>query len=129
MLKKLKKKENQNIQVLGRRPFNEIKVHLENAKALIFPGVEDFGIVPLEAMACGTPVIAYQAGGAKETVVNWKTGLFFDQQTIESLNTTVEIFEKNICKFNSVEIRAHAEKFNAQSFIMRFKSYVDRLLE
>jgi len=84
---------NTNVEFLGRVSNEALRDAYANAKALIFPGVEDFGIVPLEAQAAGTPVIAYGVGGALETVVKDSTGLFFDEQTVESLCGAIEQFE------------------------------------
>lgn len=117
-----------NIEVLGKLPFNELKNYLENAKALIFPGVEDFGIVPLEAMACGTPVIAYKKGGALDTVVDGKTGFFFEEQTIESLNQAVIKVENSENLLNASLMREHAKDFSEEVFRNKFKKYVDSKL-
>lgn len=78
---------------LGKVPFDQLKVHLARAKALIFPGEEDFGIVPVEAMASGRPVIGYGRGGLRDTVVDGETGLFFHEQSAEALIDAVERFE------------------------------------
>ena len=84
------------------------------ARAFVFPPEEDFGLVPLEAQACGTPVIAYEKWGALETVIEWKTGVFFDAQTSENLNRALEYFET--LEFDSQAIRQHAEKFSKAVF-------------
>ena len=78
---------------LGKAPFSELKSHMARCKALIFPGEEDFGIVPVEVMASGRPVIAYGRGGALDTVVDGETGLFFKEQSVEALIDAVERFE------------------------------------
>ena len=83
-----------NIRFLGWQSDEALRENYRKAKALIFPGEEDFGIVPLEMQACGGCVIALRKGGATETVVDGKTGLFFDEPTVESLNRTVEKFEQ-----------------------------------
>ena len=74
-----------------------IRDHLRRCRALLFPGEEDFGIVPVEAQACGTPVIAFGRGGATETVIPWPkngaTGWWFEEQTVDSLATAIEQFE------------------------------------
>ncbi|WP_163602455.1 glycosyltransferase, partial [Klebsiella pneumoniae] len=74
-----------NVRILGSQPFGVLKDHYARCRALIFPGEEDFGIVPVEAMASGRPVIAYGRGGATETVVDGMTGVFFDRQTVEAI--------------------------------------------
>ena len=80
-----------NIEFLGNLERSEVIKYLSQAQALIFPGVEDFGIVPLESMAAGTPVIAFKAGGVLETLTN-KVCEFFDESTVESLNSGIENF-------------------------------------
>lgn len=105
-----------NVTVLGKQSFDSVKDYLGRAKALIFPGVEDFGIVPLEAMACGTPVIAYRRGGALETVVEGVTGVFFDCQNEDALIGAVSYFEENISQFVPEAIRMHASQFGEIRF-------------
>ncbi|MGO0305868.1 glycosyltransferase [Endozoicomonas acroporae] len=124
----LKKSARANVQILGRQPFSVIKEHLSQCKALIFPGVEDFGIVPLEAMASGRAVIAFKKGGALETVVDGLSGLFFEEQTAQSLNNAILKFETNEHKFNKIEIREHARKFDKDRFKEEFKSLVDKVI-
>ena len=82
-MKKLKKMANWNIEFLGEKNNEELKKYYQECQALIFPQEEDFGIVALEAMACGRPVIAYKGGGALESVIGGKTGMFFEEQTVE----------------------------------------------
>ncbi len=116
MANRLKEIAGVNVELLGRQPFFVIRDYLARCKALIFPGVEDFGIVPVEAMASGRPVIAFRKGGALETVVDGVTGLFFDEQTPDSLNRAVDLFEANETTFKSGQMRAHAETFSKQRF-------------
>ena len=78
-----------NIQFLGRQPFDVLRDHYQTCRAFIFPGLEDFGITPLEAQAAGAPVIAFGSGGPLETVIAGKTGIFFDTQTADSLNEAI----------------------------------------
>ena len=117
-----------NITILGRQSYESIKKHYSMCKALVFPGVEDFGIVPVEAMASGRPVIAYRKGGALETVVDGVTGMFFDEQSVMSLNNAVNNFEKNINTFLPYKIREHAEKFNREIFKDKINKIVEDIL-
>jgi glycosyltransferase involved in cell wall biosynthesis len=112
-----------NIEFLG--PVSDaVKVELfSNAKGFIFPAVEDFGIVPLEAMASGTPVIAYAEGGALETVVEGESGTFFHEQTAGALVEAVKRFEK--MKFDAKAIREHARTFDEPVFRDEIRKFVD----
>lgn len=96
---------------------------LAESEAFLFPGEEDFGITILEAQACGTPVIAYAAGGALDTVVEGKTGLFFQEQTVNSLISAIKKLSQ--VKFDPVALRAHAAKFSAPAFSQQFRALVD----
>ncbi len=124
-----------NIEFKGWLPNEEIARYYSRCRALIFPGEEDFGIVPLEAMASGRPVIAYGRGGVLETVVPLSedakddryeapTGLFFDQQTPEALNSAVRSFEENITAFDPASIRSHAEGFDRPIFKDRLEKMI-----
>jgi glycosyltransferase involved in cell wall biosynthesis len=122
--KKLKKIAGRNIKFLGWRKEEELKEYYARAQALIFPGKEDFGLSPVEAQAAGRPVIAYQEGGVRETVVENKTGLFFSQQTPTDLIAAVLKFQK--MKFNPEEIRTHALKFDQKVFRENFKNFIHK---
>lgn len=115
-----------NVRFVGRVSDESLRELYRRCRALVFPGEEDFGIVPLEAMACGRPVIAYRAGGALETVVEGTTGLFFDAQTPESLRAAVAAFDENA--FDAAHIRAHAERFDRGRFLDRFREIVSDVL-
>lgn len=117
-----------NVQLLGRQPFNEIKRLLSECQALVFPGVEDFGIVPLEAMASGRPVIAYKKGGALETVAEGISGMFFNEQSEQSLQAAINEFENNKHNFKPEVIRAYVKKFDQTRFKQEFKILVDEVL-
>ena len=122
----LKSIAKENIEFLGWRGDDELAKFYAGCRALLFPGVEDFGIVPLEAMACGKPVIAFGKGGALETVINDgvnATGIFFYEQTAESLIKAVEDFENT--KFDPVLIRDHALKFDRVLFKDKIQKYIE----
>lgn len=124
MLPRLKQVANDNIRFLGKLPFDQVRHHLAHCKALIFPGMEDFGIVPVEAMASGRPVIAFAAGGALETVVDQVTGVFFTEQTPESLISAIEAFEHIQDRIRPEVIRRHAEEFSANTFKERLSHFI-----
>ncbi|PHM66214.1 glycosyl transferase, group 1 family protein [Xenorhabdus stockiae] len=118
-----------NITLLGYQPFEELKSHMQRAKAFVFAAEEDFGITPVEAQACGTPVIAFGKGGALETVRplghGEPTGLFFDKQDVESLCSTVKLFESSISQFQPQFCRKNAERFSEARFAQEFSSFVE----
>ena len=117
-----------NVKFLGRVSDEKMHDLYANCRALIFPGEEDFGIVPLEAMACGRPVLAFGRGGALESVVEGKTGLFFFEQTPGALKRSLEDFEAQETAFQSRAIRAHAEGFSEERFRAEFKAVVDKTM-
>lgn len=127
--KKLKKMASRNIEFLGEVPFKDMKSLLQRAKAFIFAGIEDFGIAPVEAQACGIPVIGYAKGGLLETVIDGKTGIFFYEQTPESLLNAIKRFEAIEDTFNPREIKEWAENFSVSNFHKKFKSSLERELE
>jgi glycosyltransferase involved in cell wall biosynthesis len=106
-----------------------IRHHYSHCKALVFPGEEDFGIVPVEAMASGRPVIAYGKGGALETVVDGVTGVFFDRQTPEFLMDAVKRYERIEKAFSSDRIVQHAQQYEKQKFKERMLETINRLME
>ena len=116
-----------NTEFLGHCSDTQVAELLANCRAFLFPGEEDFGIAPLEAMASGRPVIAFRAGGALETVVEGETGLFFDQQTPESLMDAVHRLDSLLVY--PARLRAHAERFDICAFQSRLKSLVETRLE
>lgn len=115
----------------GRISDEKVKDYLQRAKALIFCAEEDFGIIPVEAQACGRPVIALKKGGATETVLDGKTGVFFESQTETSLKNAILDFEEKEKNgvFDSKFISSHAKKFSTENFIENLKSAVNRTLQ
>ncbi len=129
-LAELRAKATDKVKVLGRQSFSVLKEHLANAKALIFPGVEDFGIVPLEAMASGTPVIAFAKGGALETVVesndpSLATGMFFHEQSMDALDEALSRFESLPERISPLACRRQAERFTPARFREEIASFIE----
>lgn len=124
---KIKKKAGNNILLLGYQPFEILRDHMQRAKAFVFASEEDFGITPIEAQACGTPVIAYSKGGCAETIKGLKyknkTGIFFGEQTITSIKNAVDNFMSN--KFVAVDCRKNAEAFSKGIFIEKMKEIIN----
>ncbi len=124
---KLRSMAGPNIIFKGRVSDAELTELYSNAKAFLFPQLEDFGITPLEAMATGCPVIAYKNGGALETVVDRETGTFFEEQTPASLINAIEKF--SAMKFDPETIRTQAEKFDRRIFDKRMLDYIEKKWE
>ena len=126
----------ENVKLLGWQSNKTVRDHYRRCRAIIFPGEEDFGMVPLEAMACGTPVIAYASGGALETVIdiNQKegarapTGLLYTPQTAEGLTSAVKQFEQLDGRFKPQQLVAWAQQFSPTRFCNDFKQLVGPLL-
>ncbi len=112
-----------NIEFLGHLSEEDLKRYYVNARAFLYPQTEDFGITAVEAMACGTPVIAYRKGGATETVIENKTGLFFDKQDAGSLGRVVSRFDRKA--FDRRAISEHASKFSAENFQEKMKNFIE----
>lgn len=123
--KSLRSKAKENIIFLGSIADSELPTIYANAKALIFPQVEDFGITPLESMASGRPVIAYRGGGALESIKEGITGMFFEDQTPAGIIHAVDEFEQNYKTFSPERIREHAKKFSLTSFKSKLLEYVE----
>lgn len=126
---KVKAKAGNNVELLGFQPLDVLKHHMQRAQAFIFAADEDFGIMPVEAQACGTPVIAYRQGGVLETVVEGETGLFFNKQNVGELVQAVNNFEEIKYQFIPEKIRENAEKFSRDHFRKEFKYFVEMKLE
>lgn len=114
--------------LLGKVPFAELKHHMARCKALIFPGEEDFGIVPVEVMASGRPVIAYGRGGALDTVVDGETGLLFREQSVEGLVAAVERFEaERLDDLDPAGLVRHAQQFSEEAFRNGIRASLERI--
>lgn len=113
---KLKRMAGEKTKILGWVDDDKKIEYLQNCRALIFPGEEDFGIVPVEAMAAGRPVVAFEKGGLLETVVDGKTGIFFNEPTVYSLKRALRLFIAKENTFNPKTIRHHAERFSKKRF-------------
>jgi glycosyltransferase involved in cell wall biosynthesis len=126
---KIRQKAGKNIELLGHQPFSVLKDYMQRARAFVFAAEEDFGIAPLEAQACGTPVIAYGKGGALETIRGFDlekpTGVFFDSQDLSSLTEAVEFFEKEERGFFPEVCRENAERFSSERFRIEFMDFID----
>ena len=120
--KKLKRMAKKNIEFLGALTDQELLGYYQGCQAVIFPTEEDFGIVPLEAQACGRPVIVYRGGGALETVIKGKTGVFFYPQTDGGLAKVIKSFKAE--RFSSEDCRQNAKKFSQVRFKKEFKKAV-----
>jgi glycosyltransferase involved in cell wall biosynthesis len=113
------------VQFLGRVSDADAELIVARCKALLFPGEEDFGMVPLEVAAAGRPTIAFRAGGALETIVENSTGLFFDHQTTESLGDAINRFESH--QWSPDVLRKHSEQFGVDVFRERFGAFLQRI--
>jgi len=121
---KIKNIAGPNIKFLPHQRTDKLKEYMMRAKAFVFAAEEDFGIIIVEAMACGTPVIALNKGGTAESVIDGKTGIHFDEQTPISLINAVKEFEKRIDYFDVQYIRKHAETFSRTIFEEKIKQFV-----
>jgi glycosyltransferase involved in cell wall biosynthesis len=123
---KIKRLATPNIELVGYQSDAVLISYMQKAKAFLFAAEEDFGITPVEAQACGTPVLAYGKGGVLESVVDQKTGLFFDRQQVDSLTECVQRFERSADQFDPVAIHQHAQRFSRETFRQEFDRYVVR---
>lgn len=128
-MQKIKSKATANIEILGYQSNEVMQEHMRNAKAFVFAAEEDFGITPVEAQSCGTPVIAFGKGGSLETVrpfgVDNPTGILFDKQDIDSVINAVQKFETMQDQILPNDCRAHALKFSTERFNQEISEYVN----
>ncbi len=116
------------IEFRGWASKEDLQTFYQNARALLFPGEEDFGIVPLESMASGRPVIAYGSGGALDTVVEGETGVFFERQSVDDLVNAMLRFETTEDGFEPHALRRHAAGFGREIFRRKMKGFIDACL-
>lgn len=129
-LEAYRKLANANVTVMGYQPFDVLKDKMQHAKAFVFAADEDFGMIPIEAQSCGTPVIAYGHGGSLETVNGGKTGLFFNEQTPEAIVEAVNKFETMGSQpFAPADCRQWAEGFSEERFKREIKEFVEEKYE
>jgi len=121
----IKSLNNPNIKLLGSVNQSKLLSLYQNCQALICPQLEDFGLTPIEAQACGKPVIAYNKGGLTETVINGKTGILFNHQSVKSLSLAISKFNPN--NFSPKLCRSNALKFSNKNFMLNFKKEIDSL--
>lgn len=131
---KVKAKAAANVELLGYQPFEVLRDYMQRAKAFVFAAEEDFGITPVEAQACGTPVIAYGKGGALETIRGYgqaekPTGLFFEEQTVKSLVHAIQSFESISDDMKYEDCRENALRFSPERFRREFEGYVNSKLK
>jgi len=126
----LARRKTPNVELAGHVSRSRIIERLSRARSLILPGVEDFGITPLEAMAVGTPVVALRAGGVLDTVVEGETGILFDEPKVESLAAALDAVESRTLDgtWDRAAIRAHAASFSRARFHQQFKSEIEKVM-
>ncbi|NOJ47684.1 glycosyltransferase [Bradyrhizobium archetypum] len=126
MLDEIRRIAGPTISVMGSQPFDVLKKHYSRCRALIFPGEEDFGMVPVEAMASGRPVVAFARGGATETVAKGVSGVFFGEQTVEAICKAVASLADLEC--DPYKIATHARQFGREQFFNKMRTHIDTLL-
>lgn len=124
MLSRLKTMAGPTVTLMDHQSSEVVKDHLERCRALIFPGEEDFGIVPLEAMACGRPVIAYGKGGVLDTVASEQYGELFADQSVECLVDAIGRFERREGQFDRQRLRQRAEQFTRRTFQSQMRALI-----
>lgn len=131
----LERRAKKNIQFLGWRSDAEVATYMSQARAFVYAAYEDFGIAPVEAQACGTPVIAYGQGGTSETVKDIRTwadrgtGILFETQQVSDIVAAVRAFESIAAQINPEVIASHAQQFSAETFKLRYRQAIDRVCQ
>jgi glycosyltransferase involved in cell wall biosynthesis len=125
----IRQRAGKSVEFVGWQSREKIADYLSRARAFVFAADEDFGIAPVEAQAAGCPVIAYRKGGALETVIEHETGVFFDEQTVESLTAAIKQFEQQALSFDSAAIAQLARQFSAERFKQQFAQVTDLAME
>ncbi len=123
---KIAAKATPNVEMLGYQPFDELKRYMRKARAFVFAAEEDFGIVPVEAQACGTPVVAFGKGGATETIIPGETGIFFFEQNTQSLKNAVQTLDQTYIRLSPERIRENALRFSIARFKENFGNSVGK---
>lgn len=129
LLEEMKHRAGPTVQVLGWQGDEVVRDHFMRCRALLFCGLEDFGIVPVEAQAAGRPVIAFGQGGALETVAADRSGVFFTEQTVDSLAEAILRFEASTTLWPAREIQQHTERFSTENFRRRFSRFYEWCLK
>ena len=129
---KIKAKAGSNVQLLGQQPFSVLREHMQRARAFVFAAEEDFGIAPVEAQSCGTPVIAFGKGGALETIrgldTDKPTGIFFNVQSTTALIEAITLFERERGRIFPAACRDNAQRFSVAAFRQQFSAFVQQAL-
>lgn len=123
-MNKIRSVASSNVELLGFQSFEVLLAKMQKAKAFVFAAEEDFGIAPVEAQACGTPVIAFGKGGSLETVIDGETGVLYYEQTEASIIEAIERFENLAMSFSPLIIRANADRFSTERFKNEFSQFV-----
>jgi glycosyltransferase involved in cell wall biosynthesis len=126
---RIRRGASRNITMLGQQSNSVVGEYMSRCKAFIYAAEEDFGITPVEAQAAGAPVIAFGKGGVKESVIHGETGIFFHEQTTDSLMRVVSDFEANNYTFDPQQLAGHAQQFSKQTFQTKIKRLVEKAWE
>ncbi len=122
---KLKARLSKNIKILNFQSRDNLRTYLQKAKAFVFAAEEDFGIILIEALSCGTPVIAYNRGGAAETIEHGRTGILFEKQDKESIINAVNLFQSGKFNFDPADLNNEARKYSREIFEEKIKYFVE----